>query len=108
MTVVQVYNPEQQVKSYQNGFVCIGFDSINDWLGDGSSVTFTADITITENPTETTSMNLFIGNASMPATITGGKISVTWTDEQPSNKYYVELRCFGCSFTLSNCKLTKG
>lgn len=107
VTVTQVYNPEYQAKSYRNGFVCVGFDSINDWLGDDTVVTFTADIDITANPAETSSIDLFIANSSSSANITGGKITATWTNAQPSNKYYIEIRCFGCSFTLSNCKLTK-
>ena len=108
VTVTQVYNPDYQPGSYRNGYVCVGFDSINDWLAEGASITFTADISITANPAEVSALDVFVNNASNSATITGGKINVKWTGKQPSDYYYVEIRCGGCSFVLSNCKLTKG
>lgn len=108
VTVTQVYNSDYQPGSYRNGYICVGFDSINDWLAEGSAITFTADISITANPAEVSTLDVFVNSASSSATITGGTISVTWTGKQPSDYFYVEIRCGGCSFTLSNCKLKKG
>lgn len=104
--VTQVYNPGYPAVSYRNGYVCVVFTKIVDWLED-SDIRFTADISISANPAEVTQIDIYLNSKALSADITGGKIDVTYNNESPANKYYIEVRCCGCSFTLSNCMITR-
>ena len=105
VVVTQVYDSEQAATSYRNGYVNVFFNKLNDFLADGK-VTFTADISVTENPASVTEIHLYIGNKVVPCSFADGKLTAVFTDAIASEKKYIEVRCCGCSFTLSNCKLT--
>lgn len=105
VTVTQVYDPEQSPTSYRNGYVNVFFHKLNDFLADGK-VTFTADVSISENPASVTELHIYIGNKVVPCSFADGTITAAFTDAVASEKKYIEVRCSGCSFTLSNCKIT--
>ena len=106
VTITQVATAEYDAISYRNGFVCVGFDKLIEWIGAGKDLIFDADIDITANPLETSVLPVYVSNRNYNATITGGKIHATFTGVAAYSKNYVEVRCGGCSFTLSNCKLS--
>lgn len=108
VTVEQEYNSEYLPTSYHNGFVCVGFDSVKDWVDEGSAITFSADINITENPAAVSTLDIYYASAGTAGIISDGKFTATLSKLQTANRYYLEIRCGGCSFTLSNCKLIKG
>lgn len=106
VVVTQVYNSDYPAGNYRNGYVCVVFTKIVEWLED-SDIRFTADISISANPAEVTKFDVYLNSKNLSSDITGGKIDVTYNNESPANKYYIEVRCCGCSFTLSNCMITR-
>ena len=107
VTVTQVYNSEYQPVSYRNGYICVGFEKMIEWAQAGKKIIFDADIDITGNPASVTILQCLIKGKAYNADITGGKIHVAWTDDLTTyERDYVEVRCGGCSFKLSNCKLS--
>jgi len=106
VTVTQVYNPEFEPPNYNNGYIAVGFTKIAEWIEAGASIDFSADIEITENPANVTFINAILGSSTQSCLLSSGKLRYLWNNPS-STKAYVEVRCSGCSFTLSNCKLTK-
>ena len=107
VAVTQVYTSEYQPTSYRNGFICVGFEKMIEWAQGGKKVIFDADINITENPASVTTLQCLIKSKTYNVDITGGKLHQEWTDGiSEQDRDYVEIRCGGCSFTLSNCKLS--
>ena len=105
--VTQIPNTDYAPTSYRNGYVCVIFPSMNTWLAD-SNVRFEADIEISENPLDATEIDVYINTKlEVHLIASGNHISATFRVAEPSNRDYVEIRCGGCSFTLSNCKLTR-
>ena len=105
VTVTQVPNHDYQSISYRNGYVDIVFEKLPDWYP--GNIAFSADIEITANPLEVDKMQAIVTTEQRDVIIEDGKFTVEFTGTSATSKYYVELRCCGCSFTLSNCKVTK-
>lgn len=106
VTVTQVYDSEYPATGYQNGYIAILFSKINDWIAAGKEITFTADIEITANPAEVTSFNAILSSNTKSSNVTDGKVSFTWSGLSSTTREYIEFRCGGASFKLSNCVLS--
>ena len=104
--VTQVPNTDYPPTSYRNGYICVIFPSMNTWLAD-SGIQFDADIDITDNPLEATEIAIYINSKLDTHILPGNHITATFRTAEPSNRDYIEIRCSGCDFTLSNCKITR-
>jgi hypothetical protein len=106
VTVTQVYDSAYSPTGYQNGYIAVLFSKISEWIGAGKEITFSADIEITENPAEVTSFNAILSSTTKTANVTDGKVTFTWNGLSATTREYIEFRCGGASFTLSNCVLS--
>lgn len=107
VTVTQVYDSSYQPISYRNGYVNVGFDKMTTWIDEGATLTFTADIEITANPAEVEKLQILFGSKTVDGVISDGKLTATSSNNSATQHEYVEIRCCGCSFILSNAILTK-
>lgn len=106
VVVTQVYDSSYAAANYHNGYVAIGFEHLTEWIDAGKTLIFDADIDVSANPTQTASFTIYIRDKLYSASFGGGKIHAEFSNIGTQNKHYVEFRCMGCSFTLSNVKLT--
>ena len=106
VVVTQVPNYDKDPPTSYNGYLFIGFDKLIEWVNAGKTLIFDADIDITENPFEVTELTAYISSKNNTSSIENGKIHATISGVGEYARNYVELRCSGCSFTLSNCVLS--
>jgi len=106
VVVTQVYNPNYTPGSYRNGYFVIGFSRVDEWVAAGKDITFDADVVITENPASTPSTKILLKNQQVWLDFATGHLHATLTGLTSSGQSHLEFYCGGCSFTLSNCKLS--
>ena len=107
ITITQVYNSAYNINSYYNGYFCIG---INEEIKRDIKYRISFDIDITSNPGNATYiMILPNGNTQHNINIQEGRISglfnYTIYSGVPTRRY-IEFRCMGMSFTISNIMIT--
>lgn len=106
VVVTQVYNPDYSISHYRNGFIVIGFSKVDEWVAAGKDITFDADIDITANPGSATSTKILLKGQQKWFEIPSSHLHATLTNLSSSGSSNMEFYCCGCSFTLSNCKLS--
>lgn len=113
ITVTQVYNSDYAADSYKNGYICIG---INDEVVFEKSYRLSFDIDISENPANAEYLSLYSngtsgGGSSARIPLGGTRVSsdifnFTKNSSVPTRRY-IEIRCMGMSFTISNIMITE-
>lgn len=106
VVVTQVYNPDYAVSHYRNGFIVINFSRVDEWVAAGKDITFDADIDITANPGSAASTKVLLKGQQKWLDFSSSHLHATFTDLTSSGSSNMEFYCCGCSFTLSNCKLS--
>lgn len=106
VVVTQVYDPEYSATSYRNGFIVIGFSKVDEWVTAGKDILFDADVVIDENPASASSTKILLKNQQAWLDFASGHLHAKLTGLTSSGQSHLEFYCGGCSFTLSNCKLS--
>lgn len=106
VSVTQVYNSGYAPTNYNNGYLAVAFNKIDEWIAAGKTIVFEADMNISANPASATETYVILsGHTEYNISISTGKIYAEFSGLTWNNRPYIEFRCAGCSFTLSNCKL---
>jgi hypothetical protein len=106
VVVTQVYDPGYDPSSYRNGFFVIGFSKVDEWVAAGKDITFDADVVIAENPASASSTKILLKNKQVWIDFASGHLHAKFTGLTSSGQSHLEFYCAGCSFALSNCKLS--
>lgn len=108
LTITQTQADGDSV-SYQNGYFCIG---INDEIKNGSAYYFSADINIKSNPLNNTEFRIMVNGSTAFSSYfelsqKKFRINVNFNYLDINNKKYIEVRCCGMSFDISNIMISE-
>ena len=107
LTITQVYRSNYSLESYLNGYFCVG---VNEEIKTGISYRISFDIDIISNPGNAKYITMLInGSAQYNLNLKEGRISDSFVYSKNSKyptRRFIEFRCMGMSFTISNIMIT--
>lgn len=96
---------DYEVRNYRNGYFVIRFDGFKDLL-QKTKMRFSAKINVTSNPLQSSCLYFAPnGIVDVEAPINDGIVSGVVNQKFDGTKDYLEIRCAGCSFTMTDIML---
>ena len=104
VTQTKTDNPSNPT-NYTNGYFTVG---VNNYLEVDKEYKISMDIDIKDNPLNVSAfMGLVNGNKSFTFNVVDGQLQAVFTWNKNGSNKYIEIRCAGASFTISNFMITE-
>ena len=104
VTQTKTDNPSNPT-NYSNGYFTVG---VNNYLEVDKEYKISMDIDIKNNPLNVSAfMGLVNGNKSFTFNVVDGQLQAVFTWNKNGSNKYIEIRCAGASFTVSNFMITE-